>query len=82
MMIVELFLNIIFNLVNLILTPVSWVLQPLGSMAGLVELLSYASLFIPMPTFAICVSIWIGFYGLRFVVTIANWLIAKIPTIE
>lgn len=82
MMIIELFLNLIYNLVSLILTPISWALQPLGSMAGFVELLSYASLFIPMPTFALCVSIWIGFYGLRFVVTVANWLIGKIPTID
>lgn len=81
-MIVELILDSFYGLVSVILTPVSFVLAPLGSMGGLIELLSYASIFVPVGTLGICLGIWIAFQGVRFTISFANWLIAKIPTID
>lgn len=81
-MITEWILNIFYSLVSLLLTPVQLLFQPLGSMAGLVELLSYASIFIPIGTFVACLSVWLSYYVLRFVMTLINWAIAKVPTIE
>lgn len=81
-MITEVFLNIIYGLVALILTPVQLIFQPLGSMAGLVELFSYASIFIPTATFGLCMSVWLAYYGIKFGIVVVNWSIAKIPTID
>jgi hypothetical protein len=81
-MITELFLNLIFYVVGILLTPVQLVFQPLGSIAGLLEVLSYASIFIPMTTFGICMSIWVAYYGIEFIMTVINWIIGKIPTID
>ena len=81
-MIIQLLMESFYALVGLILTPVSFVLAPPGSMGGLIELLSYASIFVPVGTLAICLGIWIAFQGIRFTITIANWIIGKIPTID
>lgn len=81
-MIIELLLNLIKSLIALVLTPFSIVLMPIGSFAGFIELLAYASLFIPMSTLAISFTIYLAFYGVQFAISIINWLIAKIPTIE
>lgn len=81
-MLIELLLDIIYWLVALILTPLQIVFEPLGSMAGLLELLSYASIFIPMTTFGLCLSTWFAYHAIRFAVVLINWLIAKVPTID
>lgn len=81
-MIVEFIFNLLYGIVALLLTPIQLIFQPLGSMMGLVELLATASIFIPMTTFGACLSIWLGFHVLRFGISIMNWLIAKIPTID
>jgi hypothetical protein len=81
-MIIELFLNIIYWLVGIILTPLQVVFQPLGSFLGLIELLSYGSIFIPLTVFGQCLSMWLGFHGFKFIVVLVNWLIGKIPTIS
>lgn len=81
-MIVELVLNLFKTVVAAILTPLSLVLQPIGSMAGFMELMSYASIFIPMAVFGQILIIWVGYHMLKFGMTVINWLIAKIPTIS
>lgn len=81
-MIVEFFLDIIYWLVGVILTPIQFTFEPLGSMAGLIELLATASIFIPFPTLGTCLLIWYGYYFTRFVVVALNWFIGKIPTID
>lgn len=81
-MITEWFLNMFYSLVSLLLSPLQIVMQPIGSMAGLIELLSYASIFVPVGVFATCIGIWLGYYLLRLVMSLINWGIAKIPTIE
>lgn len=81
-MVTEWFLNAIYSVISVLIAPLELVFQPIGSMAGLVELMSYASIFIPVGIFATCISIWAGYYILRLVMTLINWGIAKIPTIE
>lgn len=81
-MITQFFLDLIYKMVALLLTPFQIIFQPLGSMAGLIELLSYASMFIPLGVFAGCITVWLGYYTLRLVMVLINWGIAKIPTIE
>lgn len=81
-MIVEAVLNLFKLVISVLLTPLSLVLQPLGSFAGFMELLSYASIFIPMMVFAQVLGIWVGFHMLKFGMIVINWLIAKIPTIS
>lgn len=81
-MIVEAILELFYLVISLLLTPLQFVMQPIGSMAGLVEILSYASIFIPLGTVAWCLTAWITFYGFKFVMTTINWIIAKFPTIS
>lgn len=81
-MIIELILNIVYYLVGLLLTPFQLVFEPLGSFAGLIELLAYASIFIPIPTFSICLGIWLLYHVTKFGVVLVNWIIGKIPTID
>lgn len=81
-MITEFFLNSMYTIVAMLLTPLQVVFQPLGSMAGLVELFSYASIFIPISVFGACISVWMGYYVVRLVMQLINWGIAKIPTID
>ena len=81
-MIVEILLNLIYNVLSILLTPFSLVFQPLGSMAGLIELFAYGSIFMPLTVLGQCLVIWLGYYGVQLVITLINWLISKIPMIE
>ena len=81
-MIIEILLDIFYEIIGFLLTPLQLVFAPLGSMAGLLELFSYASIFVPMSAFGICLGIWLAFQSVRFTMTIANWIIGKIPTID
>lgn len=81
-MIVQLFMEMLYLLISIVLTPVELILQPIGSIAGLIEILSYASIFIPLGTLAWCIGAWVGFYGFKFVITTVNWIIGKFPTIN
>lgn len=81
-MITELLMQGFKELVSILLTPLSIVLMPIGSMAGFIELLAYASIFIPMSTLAVSFTIYLAYYGVQFAVSIVNWVISKIPTIN
>lgn len=81
-MIIELLLNLFKTVVSVALTPIAIVLMPIGSVAGFVELLAYASLFVPMSTMAVAFTIYLAYYGVQFAVSIVNWVISKIPTIN
>ena len=81
-MIVEVILNFFKTVVGALLTPFQLVFQPLGSMAGFVELLSYASVFVPITVFVQCIGLWLAYHTFKFGMILINWLIAKIPTIS
>lgn len=81
-MIVEMFLNLGYTIVSLLLTPVQLAVQPLGSMSGFVELLATASIFIPINVLGQCLVAWFILQMTRLGMTIVNWIIGKIPTIS
>jgi hypothetical protein len=54
----------------------------LGSVSGLIELLAYASIFVPFSAVFICLSAWVAFHVFQLGMSIANWIIGKIPTIS
>jgi len=81
-MIVELFLDLLFQLVSALMSPLNLFNVPIGSFAGLIELFSYASIFVPLDTFSVCLGIWFAFQFTRFTISVVNWIIGKIPTIN
>lgn len=63
-----------------LLPDLAWV--QLESFDGMIELVSMTSCFMPWSTFFIALGIWIMFQQVRFVMTIVNWIIGKIPFIN
>lgn len=84
-MITELFLNIIFEVTIFTteLIPLD-LIQPqiTGTLSGFIEIIERSSFFVPWKTILICLSVISSFYVFRFVVSIVNWIISKIPTIN
>lgn len=84
-MIVEALFNMFkFVLLTLIDTmPVLGIAQQqFGSFAGLIELFAYSAYFIPYSTLFICLGIGVAFYSAKFAMSVINWIIGKIPTID
>ena len=54
----------------------------LGHVAGFVELLVEASIFLPVGVILLCIGWFIALYNLNFLMSIVNWVIRKIPTIS
>ena len=81
-MIVEWFLNLFYHMIGFLLTPIQMIFQPLGSVAGLMELLATASIFLPLSTLGTCLGIWLAYHAVRFAIVLANWVIGKIPTVS
>lgn len=84
------FASIWNGFLDVIKTFVIWIIDILPSMAwlqiqsfdGMIELIAYTSCFMPWSTFFIALGVWIAFQNFRFVVSIVNWIIGKIPTIS
>jgi hypothetical protein len=81
-MITELIMNAFYLVVSVLATPLQLVMQPFGSFAGLIELFSYASIFVPLSVVGQCLGGWLLLQSARFVFVIVNWIIGKIPTID
>jgi hypothetical protein len=54
----------------------------LNGIAGVIELLATASIFMPVSIFLACTGWFILLYNTSFFMSIVNWIIAKIPTIN
>lgn len=80
-MLTETLLNTIFTIISLLLSPLKYFGDSVGSMSGLVELLTYANIFVPLNILAQCLGIWLAFQVLQFTMSIINWIIGKIPTV-
>ncbi len=84
-MIVELFLIPIMILVRNLLSvlPVISVdngfVSAFSSFFGLINTAGY---FLPLRTISIILSLFLAFYGLQLAISVLNWVIAKIPTIN
>lgn len=54
----------------------------LNSLGGIIELLASVSYFMPVGVLQLALIVFIAFHGLEFIISIVNWIIAKIPTID
>lgn len=84
-MITELLLSLVKSLVLASLSIIPILSVPdglLGSVAGFVELLVEASIFLPVGVIILCIGWFIALYNLNFLMSIVNWVIRKIPTIS
>lgn len=76
-------------LLGLVLQFILWLLDmfpdvkfQLGSLVGIVELMGLTSCFMPWTTFILALGVWITFQNTRFIISVWNWIISKIPTIN
>lgn len=84
-MITELLLSLVKTIVLATLSIVPALSIPdglLGSVAGFIELLFEASIFLPVGVIILCIGWFIALYNLNFLMSIVNWVIRKIPTIS
>jgi putative Mn2+ efflux pump MntP len=84
-LIVELLLTLVKSLVLATLSIIPVLSVPaglLGSVAGFIELLVEASIFLPVEVIILCIGWFIALYNLNFITSIVNWVIRKIPTIS
>ncbi len=84
-MITELIITMFISIANFFINWFPAVTIPtdlLNSMAGLVELFAVVSFFMPIGILQIAIGVFLAFHAFEFIVSIVNWLIAKIPTIE
>lgn len=63
-----------------LLPSIAWL--QVQSFAGIIELVALTTCFMPWSTFFMALGIWIAFQHFRFVLTIVNWIIGKIPFIN
>lgn len=54
----------------------------INSLAGIVELFATVSYFMPIGILQLCFLVFVGFHGAEFLISVINWVIAKIPTID
>jgi hypothetical protein len=56
--------------------------QQLNSLTSIIEVMVASSYFVPYSTLFVCLFIGFIFYQAKLLMSIANWIIAKIPTIS
>lgn len=79
-MITELFFNMIFSVVDIVLSVIpSFNVPVLGSLAGVIELFSLSSFLVPWNAVLNCLLIAFVFYNLSTVTSVVNWVTKKIP---
>lgn len=83
-------------LTEVILDPIFWIIKtflnlipayslPASFSSGVdsfFDLIATTGYFLPLSTIATIGGLVLGFYGVKFVISGINWLIAKIPTIS
>ena len=84
-MIIELLLNPIFSIVNFLISLLPVLNTPLemaGGILGLIEVISSVTFIIPVRTLMYAIAWWIALQNARFIMSIVNWVLGKIPTIN
>ena len=84
-MIIEVLVGLIFSLINGLMELIPAITLPAGFVALLDDvrfLLEGANYFVPIPTVMICLGLIFLVDNVKFFVSIFNWIIAKIPTIN
>lgn len=84
-MILELLIRLFFGIVDLVISLIPQVELPAGVTEGISDLsylFSFATYFIPVGTVLGCITLIFLIDNIKFLVSIFNWIISKIPTIS
>ena len=84
-MILELIAKLFFGLVHMIMALIPKIELPEGFMSLFDDvsfLFSFATYFLPVGTILACLSAIFIVDNIKFIVSIFNWIISKIPTIS
>lgn len=85
-MILEFLLNILFSLINSIISIVpdfAFSTEGISSAFSVgIQLLNAVGFFFPLDTLMHCLTVILGFYTFQFFASFFNWSIRKIPTIS
>lgn len=84
-MITQIIVDLLLDIVDNVLTWLPVFAIPtdfLSGIGGIVELFAVASYFMPIGTLQLALIVFIAFHGLEFIISVINWLIGKIPTID
>lgn len=84
-MIIELIIGVLFNFANYIISLMPVISLPIDivyAFGVLLPLWRAASFFVPFGVVLKCLAVGIMFYNIEFFISVLNWLIRKIPTIE
>ena len=84
-MILEGLIRLFFGIIDLVISLIPKVELPSGVSAGISDLsylISFATYFIPVGTILSCITLIFLIDNIKFLVSIFNWIISKIPTIS
>lgn len=84
-MILELLLKLVFGVINLLLALVPTISLPVGFTSLLstaTDFLAMGSYFLPVASVVGCFTLIFIVDNIKFIMSIVNWLISKIPTIS
>lgn len=84
-MILEGIIKLFLGMVNGLMSIIPTIKLPDGFLALLGDvnyIFSLAAYFLPIPTILICVSVILIIDNIKFLMSIFNWIISKIPTIN
>lgn len=56
-------------------------LDTIGSVAGMVEIIAYASFFLPIGVIQLCIIVWITVNSTQAIKQSIDWILRKIPTL-
>ena len=84
-MILEGLIRLFFGLVDLVISLIPKITLPdnlSGMLADVTYLFSFATYFLPVGTITACLGIIFMVDNVKFLMSIFNWIISKIPTIS
>lgn len=84
-MITEVLVSLLFGIINSLVGLFPIVAIPgaiIGGIAGFAELMVKICSFMPVGAFVVCVGWMFVLYNFKFVMSLLNWVIRKIPSIS
>lgn len=84
-MITELIVDLLLDIVDNVMTWLPVLAIPtdfLSGIGGIIELLAVGSYFMPIGTLQLAIIVFVAFHSMEFIISVVNWLIGKIPTID
>lgn len=84
-MITEVLFSLLFGIINSLVSFFPLITIPsaiIGGIAGFSELMVKICSFMPVGAFVVCVGWMFVLYNFKFVMSLINWVIRKIPSIS